>query len=108
MRVLNQLVPPQTRGAKKEPFDTGAAGGGADWMYFAYENVKFSFVGSFQPGPDSWKTRKEYVFSVKPGYAPMQSKPKDSAPSDDDFSSSQFMSTEIVTIRWNGKQCAKQ
>src|SRR5688572_10406386 len=62
-RVLNQLVPPQTRGAKKEPFDTGAAGGGADWMTYAYANVKFSFVSSFRPDPN---TKKEYVLTIKP------------------------------------------
>lgn len=31
--VLNQLIPPRTRGAKKEPFETGAAGGGAEWTH---------------------------------------------------------------------------
>lgn len=108
-RVLNELVPLQTRGAKKAPFNTGATGGGAAWMSYDYENVKFSFVASFRPDPDSWKTRKEYVFSVKPESTPAQPpKPKDSVPSDKDFSSSQFMSTEIVTISWTGRQCAKQ
>ena len=108
-RGLNQLVPPHTRGAKKEPFHTGAAGGGVDWMTYEYENVKFTFGASFRPEPDSWKTRKEYVFSIKPEPAPAEPpKPKDSVPSDNDFSSSKLMSTEIVTITWNGRQCAKQ
>jgi hypothetical protein len=108
-RVLNHLVPLHTRGAKKEPFDTGAAGGGVDWMSYVYENVKFTFGASFRPDPDSWKTRKEYIFSTNPDPAPAQQpKPKNSTPSDNDFSSSRFMSTEIVTIKWNGRQCAKQ
>lgn len=109
-RVLNQLIPLRTRGAKKEPFDTGAAGGGVEWMTYAYENVEFSFVSSFRPDPDSWKTRKEYVVLVEPSLAraPVQPKPKNLAPSDNDFSPSQVSSVEIVTIRWNGKQCAMQ
>jgi hypothetical protein len=107
--VLNELVPLKTRGKKKEPFDTGAAGGGVDWMFYSYENVHFSFMASFRPEPDSWKTRKEYVFSIEPGSPLTQPpKPKDSVPSDNDFSSSQVLSTEIVTIRWTGRQCAKQ
>ena len=108
-RVLNQLVPLHTRGAKRERFDTGATGGGADWRSYVYENVEFSFVASFRPDPDSWKTRKEYVFLIKPESAPAQPpKPKDSTPSENDFFSSRLMSTEIVTIKWNGRQCAKQ
>jgi hypothetical protein len=106
-RVLNELVPLQTRGAKKQPFGTGAAGGGADWMSYAYENVKFSFVASFRPDPDSWRTRKEYIFSSTSRDAPAQPpKPKDSVPSENDFASSQPMTTEIVTIIWIGRQCA--
>ena len=106
-KVLNQLVPPRTRGTKIEPFNTGAAGGGVEWMSYAYQNVEFSFVSSFRPNPDSWKTRKEYVFSVKPDPAPAQLKSKDVAPSDNDFFPSEVSSIEIVNIKWNGRQCAK-
>lgn len=106
-RVLNQLVPPRTRGAKTEPFNTGAAGAGVEWMSYAYENVEFSFVSSFRPNPDSWKTRKEYVFSVKTDPAPAQPKSNDAAPSDDDFFPSQVSIIEIVNIKWKGRQCAK-
>lgn len=107
-RVLNQLVPLQNRGAKKEPFEMGATGGRVEWMSYAYENVKFTFVSPFELAPDSWKTRKEYVFSVEPAPVPAHPNPKNSASSDNDFSSSQVSSIEIVTIRWNGRQCAKQ
>jgi hypothetical protein len=105
-RVLNELVPLKTRGAKKEPFETGATGGRMEWMSYAYENVRIRFVSPIDLAPDSWKTRKEYVFSVKPEPETTQPKTKDTAPSDNDFSSSRGLSTEIVTITWNGKQCA--
>ena len=107
-RVLNELVPLKTRGAKKEPFDTGATGGRMEWMSYAYENVRIRFVSPFDLASDSWKMRKEYVFSVKPEPETAEPKPNDSTPSDNDFSSSQGLSTEIVTITWNGRQCAKQ
>lgn len=77
-------------------------------MKYAYENVEFSFVSSFRPEPDSWQTRKEYVFSVKPEPAPPQHDRKASAPSNIDFAPSEASKIELVTIRWNGKQCAKQ
>ena len=106
--VLNQLVPIQTRGAKKEPFDTGAAGGGGEWMFYSYQKVEFYFVSSLQIDADSWKTRKEYVFSIEPSVAPAQPKREDSAPSDNDFDSSRVSSIELVNIRWNGRKCANQ
>lgn len=65
-KVLNELVPLRTRGAKKDPFDTGATGAGAEWRTYEYENVKFSFLSSFRPDPESWKTRKEFVFTIDP------------------------------------------
>lgn len=43
-RVLNQLVPPPTRGAKKEPFDTGAAGEEANG-YFTHTKTH-NFISS--------------------------------------------------------------
>jgi hypothetical protein len=107
-RVLKELVPLRTRGAKKDPFDTGAAGGGVEWMTYAYENVEFSFVSSFRPDPDSWKTRKEFVFTIEPGSVPAQPKPKPSAPSENDFSHSQDLILELVNIKWKGRQCANQ
>ena len=108
-RVLKELIPPRSRGAKKEPFVTGAAGGGVDWMVYEYENVRFTFSASFRFGPDSWKRRGEYVFTIKPEDVLAQPpKPQDSTPSDDDFPSSKHSMTQLVTIRWNGRECAKQ
>jgi hypothetical protein len=107
-RVLNELIPPRSRGAKKEPFDSGATGGGVAWRTYTYENVTFTFSGRFRLDPDSWKTRKEYVFTIKPETVHAQpSKPEDSTPSDDDFSSSKLSTTQLVAIRWKGRQCAK-
>jgi len=106
-RVLNELVPLGTRGAKKEPFDTGAAGGGVEWMTYAYENVEFSFVSAFRPEPDSLKTRKEFVFTIDPGSVPAQSKRKPSTPSANDFSPSEGLLLELVNIKWQGRPCGK-
>ena len=107
-RVLNDLVPLRTRGAKKEPFDTGATGGGVEWMTYAYENVEFSFVAPFRPEPDSPKNRKEFVFTVEPRSVPPQSKSTPSLPSENDFSPSQGLILELVNIKWKSKPCKGQ
>ena len=105
-RVLNQLIPPRSRGAKKEPFDMGATGGGLEWRVYAYENVRFTFSRSFRPDPGSLK---EYVFTIKPEDVLAQPpKREDSTPSDDDFPSNKLSTTQVVAITWNGRQCAKQ
>jgi hypothetical protein len=102
--VLNQLVPLNLRGAKKESFGTTATGGGAAWTTYSYDKVTFVFTSSFKVAPDSWKDSKAYVFSA--GVVPSDEKPEDSIPSDDDFLHSQTSSTEIVTIKWNDRKCA--
>src|SRR5437868_6430334 len=53
--VLNQLVPLNARGVKKEPFGITATGGGAAWTTYTYEKVTFVFTSSFKVDPDSWK-----------------------------------------------------
>lgn len=106
-RVLNELVPPRTRGTKKEPFDKGATGGGVEWMTYAYEKMEFAFLSPFHPDPDSWKTRKEYVFTIDAGSQPVQPKQTPSAPGENDFSSPQAP-IELVNIKWNGRQCRQE
>ncbi len=104
--VLNELVPLKSRGAKKDPFNNGAAGGGADWMTYAYENVTFTFVSSFDPPPDSWKHRETFVFTVEPSTTEL--KTTITEPSEDDFSPSRITRPQIVTIKWNGRQCVRR
>lgn len=106
MNTLNQLVPLPVRGRKKEPFDTGAAGGGAEWMSYDYEHITFSFVSSFPV--DAWKSREEYVFTIDKYSPPAKPQQRDSSPTENDFSSIQLLRVEIVSIRWSGRQCASR
>lgn len=105
-RVLNQLVPLQSRGAKKDPFVSGATGGRAEWMIYSYENVRFTFAASFEVDPDSWKERKTYTFSG--GLVPAEPKKESTIPTENDFSPSRPGRVEIVTINWSGRRCAEQ
>jgi len=45
--VLNELVPLETRGTKKQSFGATATGAGAAWTTYDYENVTFDFVSFF-------------------------------------------------------------
>ena len=74
-------------------------------MTYSYENVEFSFLSPFHPDPDSWKTRKEYVFTIDATTRSSQPKQTSSTPSENDFSAPQAP-IELVNIKWNGRQCA--
>ena len=62
--LLNQLVPPNTRGLQNESFGQTATGGPAAWTTYGYEKVTFTFDSPFGPIPyDSSTLRKgEFVF----------------------------------------------
>jgi hypothetical protein len=108
MKVLGELVPLRTRGVKKDPFNKGATGGGAEWMIYTYENVEFSFISSFHVDPEVWKKKREFVFTVDPGSMPPPTKQKISTPSENDFSPSEASIIELVNIKWRGRQCSTQ
>lgn len=78
-----------------------------EWMSYAYENVRIRFVSPFDLAPDSWNTRKNYIFSVEPEPDIAELKPKGTEPSDKDFDSIQSLNTEIVTITWTGRPRCK-
>lgn len=101
--VLNQLVPLNVRGAKKASFGITETGGGAAWTTYPYEKVTFIFITSFKVNPDSLKDSKPYIFSIQP--SPSDAKPENPPPSEDDFFPGQASNTEIVTIKWNERQC---
>jgi hypothetical protein len=101
--VLNQLVPLNTRGTKKESFGISATGGGAAWTTYPYEKVTFIFTSSFKVDPDSFQKLKPFVFSVKE--SPFDMSPENLAPSDEDFFRSQSSSAEFVTITWSDRTC---
>lgn len=104
--VLNQLVPLNLRGAKKESFASTATGGGAVWTTYPYEKVTFIFTSSSEVAPDSWNETKPFVFSVRQSDSDRE--PENSAPSGDDFFRSRASSAEVVTIKWNDRKCAEK
>ncbi len=101
--VLDRLVPLQERGAKKDPFRSGAAGGGTEWMIYSYERVTVTVVSSFRVDPDSRSERKSFAFTV--GASPSPNGPETPAASANDFSPGLQSDAEIVTVRWNNRKC---
>ena len=103
--LLNSLVPPDERGLKtKVNFGATATGGPAAWTTYPYEKVTFTFISSMSKTTESPLLRKgEFKFEIPDGdYVP----PKEtSAPSLDDFVRSESSKTEIVTIKWNDREC---
>ena len=105
--VLNDLVPPGIRGAKKESFGSTATGGPAAWTTYAYENVSFTFVSFLNSRSFEGAVLKkgEYVFSTPLGEYPSAPPPSD--PGKDDFLQSAAAPTEFVTISWVGRKCVE-
>jgi hypothetical protein len=102
--VLNEIVPPKTRGAKKESFAQTATGGGSAWTTYPYEKVTFVFISSFKVDPTTVQL-KPYVFSEKALSNADRKSTKNHNASADDFLDSEHSNTEIVTITWNDRKC---
>ncbi len=103
---LNSFVPPETRGARKYPFDSGATGGGSVWTTYNYEKVTFTFSAAYglQPYDGTVLRRGEFVFTIPSDYVPPKPEPP-SPPSKDDFKRSESEKTQMVAIRWNERRC---
>ena len=105
-RAVDQIVPPNKRGAKREPFDGGyTTGGGAMWAIFTYEKVRITYAASFRVDPNAWKDRKEFIFSEELLSLP-EEKSETKVKSKDDFHSFRTSIAEIVTIVWLDRKCA--
>ena len=102
--VLNEIVPPDQRGAKKNGFGHSYSGGGAVWTTYDYENVSIIFVSSYTLDPRILEKADAYVLRERD---PLDSPPqKKTPPSLDDFAGSQNLHIEGVKITWNHRPCA--
>ena len=100
--VVDQLIPLDARGAKREPCDGGwTTGGGSMWATFTYQQIRITYSASFTVvyDPDVLK-RGEFTFSVPAGRIEPQPK------SDDDFLLFHTSKVEIVTIDWLNRKCS--
>lgn len=103
--VVDQLIPSDARGPKRQPFDGGwTTGGGAMWATFTYETVRITYsAGGFSLAYDPKILRRgEFVFTVADSDA------KTAAKSNDDFLLFHTSKVEIVTIEWLQRKCATQ
>jgi len=104
-QVLNEIVPPNVRGTKKDGFGQTSLGGGTAWTTYEYQYVSFSFIFSYKLDPDVLKKAESKVLTgPDPEGLPL---PQKTPPSLDDFAASQNLPTEIVTISWNHRPCPK-
>jgi hypothetical protein len=106
MVAVDQLVPLNKRGAKKEPFGGWATGGRAQWAIFKYEKVMIMYSASFEVDPDS--RVKPFVFSeeVLREYSAPERKLESMVKPEDDFLFYRKFNVEIVTITWDDRKCA--
>ncbi len=102
MNVLDSIVSPEKRGAKKDLFVGGATGGGIAWTTFKYEKITFTFSFSFDVDA-AIKSSKEYTFSE--AYSTLDEKQEVAAKSEDDFLLYRKQKFEVVAITWNDRKC---
>jgi hypothetical protein len=102
-QVLNEVVPPNLRGSKKDGFGQTSLGGGTAWTTYPYENVTFSFIFSYKLDPGVLKNAEARVLTGPDPDGLLS--PQKTPPSINDFASSQNSRTEIVTISWNLRPC---
>ena len=103
--ILNELVPLDLRGQKKDSFGLTDMGGGAAWTTYPYEKVTFVFTFPLRLEPGQTHKPESISFSAEEIKASL---PKKTPPSIDDFTPSRFSKTEIVTISWNERSCARK
>lgn len=104
--VVDQMVPLDKRGAKREPFDSGwATGGGAMWAIFTYEKVRITYAAGFKVGPNDWKESKPFVFSEE-ALSLFEKEPESTVKPEDEFILYRTSKAEIVTITWLDRKCA--
>ncbi len=102
-KTLNEIVPLHRRGSKKGGFGQTSLGGGTAWTTYEYENVSFTLVFSYRMGQDILEKAKDKVITGPD--SEQVTLPKKMVPTLDDFAGSKDSPTEIVTIRWNHRQC---
>lgn len=105
--ALNQLVPVNKRGNKKDSFGLTTTGGGAVWTTYPYEKVTFVFIFPLRLDPTTSGFRP-YVFSEKAVEASKEKVGVDRTPNENDFINSESFNTEIVTITWTNRTCSGQ
>ena len=111
--TLNQLVPLNARGRKVEKFlgIMDLLGGGIAKMNFPYEKVEFTFNllsehGLMPANSLSMEARKSKQIVERPPGVPLETKPEDLTPTENDFSPSQIFIRDNVKIEWKDRKCA--
>ena len=99
--VLNQLAPLETRGKKTPFFGLNNMGGGRINTIYSYEKIGFSFLASFSPYFDPVDE------SAKPTTTPAKVKDEPRKTIEPEEEMIVPRNTEIVTIYWHERTCAK-
>ena len=101
--ILNRLLPPSTRGTKVDLFGYTDTGGGIAWTTYPYEKVTFAFIFPLRVSSEAVKQGQSVSFSAEEMEA-YRKQPK-MPPSANDFDNSDGIKLEIVTVKWNSRQC---
>lgn len=101
--ILNQIVPPSSRGKRKTSFGLSTLGGGLVSTAYEYEKVTFTFAYTLRFRIDP-KALEQGEFVLLDDF-PVTELPPPPPPSESDFDDT--IEGEVVSLRWNDRTCAE-
>ena len=107
LKVIDELIPVSTRGARKAPFGVTATGGGDAWTYYIYDRVTFTFIGSFRFAKTPERGFGE-AFDLDVDEKPLaEVRHKEVIQSDNELMRQHTASPEVLVIRWSNRKCGR-
>jgi len=102
--VLNDVVPPSSRGNRKTSYGLSTFAGGMVETDYEYDKVTFTFAYSLRIKMDPESLKKSDEFVLLDGF-PITDLPPPPPPSESDFDGA--IKAEIAILRWNDRTCAQ-
>ncbi|HYG82491.1 MAG TPA: hypothetical protein VD861_18995 [Pyrinomonadaceae bacterium] len=108
LKILNELIPLETRGNRKEFFGMTEMGGGVAWTRFNYERVTFTFVSPFEVVGELLDRPDEVLLPYPGEKAISEARRKEAMRPDDELIREYAGKPKVLEIRWLGRECVSQ
>jgi len=109
LKVIDELIPVGSRGARKDAFGMTNTGGGVAWTHFDYDHVTFTFVSSFRLDkiPESgFGDSFDFKFDAIDEQALTEALRREAMRPDSELMRERAAKPKVLEIRWAGRKCA--
>jgi hypothetical protein len=108
LKFIGQLLPIETRGARKDLFGMSDLGGGVIWTSFNYDQVRFVFISTFKLDKDPKRQLNEanvgLDFPIDKA-AVAESRRKEGLETDDALMRKYASNPKMLEIYWANRKC---